>query len=146
MTSTAFCRPGIVSSSERSSETTTRPSRSIRPIVCDTVGPEWPRRSEMRARRGRCPPPRARGWCAGTSRWCRSDRSWAGLVHVRGCVLSLSVSHGDAAGAGGADPRIGSMAHVTLPREILPADGRFGCGPSKIRPSSSLPWRAPVRC
>lgn len=25
------------------------------------------------------------------------------------------------------------MAHVTLPREILPADGRFGCGPSKIR-------------
>ena len=27
------------------------------------------------------------------------------------------------------------MAHVTLPREILPADGRFGCGPSKIRPA-----------
>ncbi len=26
------------------------------------------------------------------------------------------------------------MAHVTLPREILPADGRFGCGPSKVRP------------
>ena len=26
------------------------------------------------------------------------------------------------------------MAHVTLPREILPTDGRFGCGPSKIRP------------
>ncbi|RLK47383.1 phosphoserine transaminase [Microbacterium telephonicum] len=25
------------------------------------------------------------------------------------------------------------MAHITLPREILPADGRFGCGPSKIR-------------
>ncbi len=25
------------------------------------------------------------------------------------------------------------MAHVTLPREILPTDGRFGCGPSKIR-------------
>ncbi|GAB2835175.1 phosphoserine transaminase [Microbacterium insulae] len=25
------------------------------------------------------------------------------------------------------------MPHVTLPREILPADGRFGCGPSKIR-------------
>lgn len=25
------------------------------------------------------------------------------------------------------------MAHVVLPREILPADGRFGCGPSKIR-------------
>lgn len=26
------------------------------------------------------------------------------------------------------------MAHVTLPREILPTDGRFGCGPSKVRP------------
>ncbi|MFT4051222.1 MAG: phosphoserine transaminase [Microbacterium sp.] len=26
------------------------------------------------------------------------------------------------------------MPHVTLPREILPTDGRFGCGPSKIRP------------
>ncbi|WP_404443031.1 phosphoserine transaminase [Microbacterium marinum] len=25
------------------------------------------------------------------------------------------------------------MAPVTLPREILPVDGRFGCGPSKIR-------------
>jgi phosphoserine aminotransferase len=27
------------------------------------------------------------------------------------------------------------MAHVLLPREILPADGRFGCGPSKVRPA-----------
>ncbi len=26
------------------------------------------------------------------------------------------------------------MSHVTLPREILPTDGRFGCGPSKVRP------------
>ncbi len=26
------------------------------------------------------------------------------------------------------------MAHVTLPREILPRDGRFGCGPAKVRP------------
>ncbi len=25
------------------------------------------------------------------------------------------------------------MAHVELPRDILPSDGRFGCGPSKIR-------------
>ncbi|MCR2812873.1 phosphoserine transaminase [Microbacterium sp. zg.Y1090] len=25
------------------------------------------------------------------------------------------------------------MAHVTLPRDILPTDGRFGCGPSKVR-------------
>ena len=27
------------------------------------------------------------------------------------------------------------MSHVLLPREILPADGRFGCGPSKIAPA-----------
>lgn len=25
------------------------------------------------------------------------------------------------------------MPHILLPREILPADGRFGCGPSKVR-------------
>ncbi|MFV0375488.1 phosphoserine transaminase [Microbacterium sp.] len=25
------------------------------------------------------------------------------------------------------------MPHVTLPHEILPVDGRFGCGPSKVR-------------
>ncbi|MBN9181963.1 MAG: phosphoserine transaminase [Microbacterium sp.] len=25
------------------------------------------------------------------------------------------------------------MPHVVLPREILPVDGRFGCGPSKVR-------------
>jgi len=27
------------------------------------------------------------------------------------------------------------MPHVELPRELLPSDGRFGCGPSKIRPA-----------
>ncbi|MGX1703427.1 phosphoserine transaminase [Microbacterium sp. NPDC055357] len=27
------------------------------------------------------------------------------------------------------------MSHVLLPREILPSDGRFGCGPSKVRPA-----------
>jgi phosphoserine aminotransferase len=27
------------------------------------------------------------------------------------------------------------MAHIELPREILPADGRFGCGPSKVMPA-----------
>jgi phosphoserine aminotransferase len=27
------------------------------------------------------------------------------------------------------------MSHVVLPREILPVDGRFGCGPSKVRTS-----------
>jgi phosphoserine aminotransferase len=26
------------------------------------------------------------------------------------------------------------MAHVALPADLLPADGRFGCGPSKVRP------------
>ncbi len=25
------------------------------------------------------------------------------------------------------------MSHIELPRELLPADGRFGCGPSKVR-------------
>ncbi|GAB3602558.1 phosphoserine transaminase [Microbacterium aureliae] len=25
------------------------------------------------------------------------------------------------------------MSHVVLPRELLPTDGRFGCGPSKVR-------------
>jgi len=28
-----------------------------------------------------------------------------------------------------------ALPHVVLPREILPADGRFGCGPSKIIPA-----------
>ncbi|MEZ3161673.1 phosphoserine transaminase [Microbacterium sp. BWT-B31] len=27
------------------------------------------------------------------------------------------------------------MPHIELPRELLPADGRFGCGPSKVRPA-----------
>ena len=27
------------------------------------------------------------------------------------------------------------MPHVELPRDILPSDGRFGCGPSKVRPA-----------
>src|SRR4051794_41785014 len=25
---------------------------------------------------------------------------------------------------------------IVLPRDLLPADGRFGCGPSKVRPES----------
>ena len=28
------------------------------------------------------------------------------------------------------------MSNITIPAEILPADGRFGCGPSKIRPEA----------
>ena len=26
------------------------------------------------------------------------------------------------------------MAELTIPADIKPADGRFGCGPSKVRP------------
>lgn len=35
------------------------------------------------------------------------------------------------------------MAHVTLPREILPTDGRFGCGPSKVRPEQMAALAGP---
>ena len=35
------------------------------------------------------------------------------------------------------------MAHVTLPREILPTDGRFGCGPSKIRTEQMIALAGP---
>lgn len=31
-----------------------------------------------------------------------------------------------------------SPAAITIPHELLPADGRFGCGPSKIRPEQAL--------
>src|SRR6478672_8109679 len=51
MTSVARLRPVSVSSRCRSPETTTSPSRSILPMVWDTVGPEWRRRSAIRARR-----------------------------------------------------------------------------------------------
>ncbi len=30
--------------------------------------------------------------------------------------------------------RIGAMPQITIPSTLLPADGRFGCGPSKVRP------------
>jgi phosphoserine aminotransferase len=36
-------------------------------------------------------------------------------------------------GAGAADSR---DAHLVLPAELLPVDGRFGCGPSKVRPEA----------
>ena len=26
------------------------------------------------------------------------------------------------------------MSDTVIPRDLLPADGRFGCGPSKVRP------------
>ena len=28
------------------------------------------------------------------------------------------------------------MATIDIPKDLLPADGRFGCGPSKVRPAS----------
>ena len=28
------------------------------------------------------------------------------------------------------------MSDITIPADLLPADGRFGCGPSKIRPEA----------
>ena len=30
-------------------------------------------------------------------------------------------------------PKIAAMADITIPESLLPADGRFGCGPSKVR-------------
>lgn len=51
----------------------------------------------------------------------------------------MTVARGHAESRGGdairLDHRIGRMSHVLLPREILPSDGRFGCGPSKVRPA-----------
>ena len=55
MTSVARSRPSSVSSRDRSSATRMRPSRSIRATVWETVGPEWSRRSTMRARSGVTP-------------------------------------------------------------------------------------------
>ena len=55
MTSVARSRPSSVSSSERSSATRMRPPRSIRATVWETVGPEWSRRSTIRARKGVTP-------------------------------------------------------------------------------------------
>ena len=28
------------------------------------------------------------------------------------------------------------MTALTIPKELLPSDGRFGCGPAKVRPAS----------
>jgi len=28
------------------------------------------------------------------------------------------------------------VADITIPENLLPADGRFGCGPSKVRPEA----------
>ena len=55
ITRVAVSRPVGVSSRCRSPLTTTRPSRSMRATVCDTVGPLWLSRSAMRARIGTMP-------------------------------------------------------------------------------------------
>jgi hypothetical protein len=64
MTSTAFCLPASVSSRER---------------VCDTVGPECPRRSEMRARRGTMP----------SSSSSRMVRRYISVVSIRSVMAGL---------------------------------------------------------
>src|SRR6478735_199408 len=93
----------------------------------------------MRARRGMMP-------SSSSSRMVRryiSVVSMRSVIQVlgrgRGSPVSLSIGpdtgRHTVKGAPGADRRIGPMAHVLLPREILPSDGRFGCGPSKVRPA-----------
>lgn len=39
-------------------------------------------------------------------------------------------------GAGVARLRLRTMSDITIPADLLPADGRFGCGPSKVRQES----------
>ena len=60
---------------------TSRPSRSMRATVCDTVGPDWPSRSAMRARSGTMP----------SSSSSKIVRRYISVVSMRsltaGCVL-----------------------------------------------------------
>src|SRR6185437_4630418 len=148
ITSTALWRPAAVSSRVRSSDTITRPSRSMRPTVCDTVGPECPRRSEMRARSGTM-------FSSSSSRIVRRYISVVSMRSVmgRGPPLAeqalsaystrprsrLALGSGAPSRAdmqtGGCIPRfrIRAMPDLEIPLDLLPADGRFGCGPSKIR-------------
>ena len=55
MTRVAIARPASLSSRWRSPSTESRPSRSMRATVCETVGPDCPSRSAMRARSGTMP-------------------------------------------------------------------------------------------
>ena len=55
MTRVAASRPDSDNLRSRSSLTASNPSRSIRATVWDTVGPEWPKRSAIRARIGGIP-------------------------------------------------------------------------------------------
>ena len=34
------------------------------------------------------------------------------------------------------------MPDIVIPPHLIPADGRFGCGPSKIRPEQLAPLQA----
>ena len=34
------------------------------------------------------------------------------------------------------DGEVTTSPPITIPTELLPADGRFGCGPSKVRPEA----------
>ncbi len=152
ITSVALARPSAVSSRFCGSpSTTTRPSRSIRPTVCETVGPEWPSRSLMRARRGtRCSPLRARR----SSQVHLSGVNEIGHRALQGaaaCRVASNLNSGFLPScAPGAPPgarpsrvppgptpgvtkhgrvRIAGMpADFTIPSDLLPADGaRFRC-------------------
>ena len=37
------------------------------------------------------------------------------------------------------------MADITIPQDLLPRDGRFGCGPSKVRPEQVAALTASFR-
>ncbi len=41
-----------------------------------------------------------------------------------------------AGGSGWDDGGVSATPQITIPADLLPADGRFGCGPSKVRPES----------
>ena len=49
-------------------------------------------------------------------------------------LASAAPSRAVRAGGARALNRIEVMSHITIPSPLLPIDGRFGCGPSKIRP------------
>src|SRR3712207_3318780 len=114
-------------------------------MVCDTVGPEWPSRSEMRARSG----------TMSSSSRSRIVRRYISVVSTRSDMpllparlapqRSVPYPRGPEGDPRRARPRtlnrIDRMPALTIPTDLLPADGRFGCGPSKIRPEQ-VQWLA----
>src|SRR5690606_31150504 len=121
MTCRARRRPSTVSTRWRSPSTTTSPSRSMRPIVCDTVGPECPRRSEMRARSGTIP----------SSSRSRMVRRYISVVSTRSVIVASLARRSQPSRRLN---RLVGVPDIVIPPHLLPADGRFGCGPSKVRP------------